>query len=68
MTIYHDILVTFMKWCRKSSHWWLWCRWMPVVSQGSVLTHIRCGGIFNSKFTAEFPSERISKISWHLMK
>jgi len=42
------------------------------ISQGSVATRLRCGGIFNVffhyAFTAESDSERILKIGQHLPK
>ena len=42
------------------------------VSQGSVATRLRCGGIFEwhfySKFSAECASERSLKIRWELTK
>jgi len=42
------------------------------ISHGSVVTHLRCGGIINEcfvgQFTNESVSERIVKISQHLAK
>jgi len=48
---------------------WAW-RYLNIdISQGSVATWLRCGGIFKRnycKFTAKSNSERISKIGKHL--
>ena len=41
------------------------------ISQGSVATHLKCGGKYNNpycKFTAESNSERIFKIGQHFSK
>jgi len=49
--------------CSRSS--WAW-RFLEDISQGSVATRLRCGGIFNyyfcCKFITESKSERILKI------
>ena len=44
---------------------------MPDISQGRVVTHLRCGGIFNvdyEKFTAEAHGERILEIGQQFTK
>jgi len=44
---------------------------MPDIPQGSVVMHLRCGGIFSGvyyKFTAETDGDRILKISQHFAK
>jgi len=52
---------------QKANHWLLWAKKAPNISQSSVVTYLRCGGIFNQHLML-LRGERILNISQHLPK
>jgi len=58
----------------KSGHWLLWVKKLANIAQGSVATHVRCGGIFNDLFIthllSSLPVKKVYKSigSWRSYK